>query len=646
MVLKIRSENGAAWTRSWPLGLRHAPPLTLGLMEAPPHEGCPAENVVAYQDVAAARPNGTQALANAHGNPHAPACVAVDVPRNAFTSLSSARPCWRAFAASAALHLFAILVVPAVVHSFARGDAPQTARRERTIQALRIRIPEQFYLAAPAPAVPRVRPARAGGAPDRGSSASPPVERASSAPEPARRFVPPPARRRFELPPVLLRAETDLTVLQSGRRANALPRVQLPELFFWGPPPPERVLKPFVRPGSARPQTQQARLDAPPRLDVPGAAVVPVTPRALPGPGALQAPAPLSIPLRTSVGEPRAIPAPPEITASGPGDPVNILVLSASPSALKEFVSIPPGSQIGHSPGLAAGSGLAGTATGSDTGSGSNPAGSASAARATGSGAIGAASGSGGAGTGAAPGGSGTGAGTAAGGSGTGRATAGSGAGSAAAGTGSGSGSGAGAGAAAGGSGMGAGGGLGAGGRGEAVVGGAVDASGLTAALRAAIEATRMVNPSNAVFDIVVQSSGPEGFTESAGILSGRPVYSVFMNVGAPREWILQYCIPGSEPPPAAVSPGAVSLAAPKRLLPPFPLVTFRPPPRRSRARYLMLHGFITAQGRFEGLRVVGAADPTDAAAALAALDRWEFRPATEDRKPTRVEVLVAIPGE
>ena len=52
----------------------------------------------------------------------------------------------------------------------------------------------------------------------------------------------------------------------------------------------------------------------------------------------------------------------------------------------------------------------------------------------------------------------------------------------------------------------------------------------------------RVLHPNNGVFDVVVvQSSGAEAFPEASAALSGRPIYTVYLQVGAPKEWIMQY---------------------------------------------------------------------------------------------------------
>jgi hypothetical protein len=155
-----------------------------------------------------------------------------------------------------------------------------------------------------------------------------------------------------------------------------------------------------------------------------------------------------------------------------------------------------------------------------------------------------------------------------------------------------------------------------------------------------------MVHPAGGVFDVVVQSGGLEGFPESGGVLSGKPVYTVYLEVGAPKEWILQYCIPFAEAENAQMNGMVVTLAAPPQLAAPFPLTTFRPPPHHRSEGYLMVHGFIGTNGRFMELAVLGKGDPSENAQAISVLDQWELRPATQNGRPVRVEVLLAIPAE
>ncbi|MGE5487430.1 MAG: hypothetical protein ACM3ZB_06385 [bacterium] len=479
-----------------------------------------------------------------------------------FTLLGAGQPRWRAFTASVVLHIIVIATLPSVsLHTARFAPAKRLRRSDIVMNTLRIRIPERLYLAASSPA-PQPRP-RSSAAPRRVPRRNPV---AAPKPEPPRAGSGG-ARRRFELPPAIQRVASEQSLIQPTPNVLEASALKLPEMFFWSPASQRLPAKPFVEPGHATRPVQEVKLNAPPRIDAPGPTISAIPPAAL-SEQALLLPPPASLPVRTSAED--AGPAGAVTIAPGPGDPTNVLALSAEGLPLREYVTVPPGVQIGHATGIGGG-----TLAGSDAGSGRGF----------------------GAGTGS---GTGSGAGTVQG-------------------TGSGEGAG--------------------------TAEGGLDDFG-SAEFLAAVEATRKVNPSDGIFDVVVQSSSPEGFTASAGVLSGKPVYSVYLKVGAKRDWILQYCIPAADQERPKASGMVVSLSSPKKLSAPFPLVTYRPPARRATTRYLTLHGYISAEGRFEDLGVFGVHDPWHAAAALVALKRWEFRPATADGKPSRVEILLAIPPE
>jgi hypothetical protein len=158
----------------------------------------------------------------------------------------------------------------------------------------------------------------------------------------------------------------------------------------------------------------------------------------------------------------------------------------------------------------------------------------------------------------------------------------------------------------------------------------------------------RILHPSNGVFDIVVvQSSTSETFSEGAEALSGRPIYTVYLQVGAPREWILQYCVPNMAGP--VQTGGLVKLGNPEPVRAPYPMVTVRPPEDwRHGADYLLVHGFLDESGRFRDLTILANRTPTEPAldALLQYLGYWEFRPAVLDGRPVKVEVILAVPPD
>jgi hypothetical protein len=158
----------------------------------------------------------------------------------------------------------------------------------------------------------------------------------------------------------------------------------------------------------------------------------------------------------------------------------------------------------------------------------------------------------------------------------------------------------------------------------------------------------RILHPAGGTFDVVVvQTSSSETFPEGAEALSGRPIYTVYLQVGAPKEWIMQYCVPSMGRPVQAGS--LVSLGNPEPVAAPYPTVTVRPPEDwRHGSEYLLVHGFLDETGRLRDMKIVASQTPvaptTDAL--LQYLPYWEFRPAVVDGRPVKVEVLLAVPPD
>jgi hypothetical protein len=158
----------------------------------------------------------------------------------------------------------------------------------------------------------------------------------------------------------------------------------------------------------------------------------------------------------------------------------------------------------------------------------------------------------------------------------------------------------------------------------------------------------RIIHPNNGVFDIVVvQNSTSESFPDAAAALSGRPIYTVYLQVGATKEWVLQFCVPDASGP--VQTGGLVSLGKPAPIGAPYPMVTVRPPEDwQHGSDYLLVHGFLDESGRFRDLRILpgeAAAAPTTGAL-LDYLGYWEFRPAVRDGRPVKVEVILAVPPD
>jgi hypothetical protein len=170
--------------------------------------------------------------------------------------------------------------------------------------------------------------------------------------------------------------------------------------------------------------------------------------------------------------------------------------------------------------------------------------------------------------------------------------------------------------------------------------------AGLRATAIAAAASTRIAHAASGVFDVVVQSTGAEGFPESAGALSGKPIYNAYVRTGASKDWLLQYCIPGAQGHKVEVSGSVARIGTDAPLIAPYPLVTFRPTVRSRPGHYVMVHGFVATTGRFQDLSILGSTEPLETEIVSGVLEQWEFRPATQDGRAVTVEILLAIPAE
>ncbi len=158
----------------------------------------------------------------------------------------------------------------------------------------------------------------------------------------------------------------------------------------------------------------------------------------------------------------------------------------------------------------------------------------------------------------------------------------------------------------------------------------------------------RILHPAGGVFDVVVvQTSTADAFADGAQALSGRPIYTVYLEVGAPKEWILQYCVPNMAGP---VQTGSlVSLGNPDPMSAPYPTVTVRPPEDwQHGSDYLLVHGFLDETGHLREMKILPGQNPRapTTEALLEYLPYWEFRPAVIDGRPVKVEVILAIPPD
>ncbi len=139
---------------------------------------------------------------------------------------------------------------------------------------------------------------------------------------------------------------------------------------------------------------------------------------------------------------------------------------------------------------------------------------------------------------------------------------------------------------------------------------------------------------------VVVGSSLAEEYPETLGIWSGRLAYTVYLHVGLPKNWILQYCMPRT-----AEASVAGNVNRPDA---PWPYDIVRPHLAAGDldADAVMVHGFVNTSGRFEHLAIVFPAQFPQTKFVLSALEQWRFRPALQNGQIATVEVLLIIPEE
>ena len=137
---------------------------------------------------------------------------------------------------------------------------------------------------------------------------------------------------------------------------------------------------------------------------------------------------------------------------------------------------------------------------------------------------------------------------------------------------------------------------------------------------------------------VIVGDSLTQQFPEVADVWSGRLAYTAYLHVGLQKSWILQYSLP----PNSEASAGGTVV----RLEAPWPYSIVRPnlAPGSIDADALMVHGFVDASGRFESLSIVVPEAFAEARFVIAALEQWQFRPATQNGQNAKVEVLLIIP--
>lgn len=155
------------------------------------------------------------------------------------------------------------------------------------------------------------------------------------------------------------------------------------------------------------------------------------------------------------------------------------------------------------------------------------------------------------------------------------------------------------------------------------------------------LSTVHIVLPRNGEFGaVIVGANLEEKFPEMAGVWSDRVAYTVYLHVGLPKSWILQYALPRTHD--AAQAGNTMRLDAPW----PFNIVRPNIPSDSFNSDAILVHGFVNQSGRFESLTMAFPPEFQEAKFVLDALMQWQFRPAAQQGQTQRVEVLLIIPEQ
>jgi hypothetical protein len=177
--------------------------------------------------------------------------------------------------------------------------------------------------------------------------------------------------------------------------------------------------------------------------------------------------------------------------------------------------------------------------------------------------------------------------------------------------------------------------------RGDAATAAATSAA-ATPARPAPAPVTRIDHAANGSFDVVImQSAARDDLPDVAGILSGNPVYTVYLRVGDRKEWLLEYCEPVKES--AQASSYQINIDDAGSVTPPYPVSTVIPNSILSQPipKHIVVQGMLLANGT---LHITKIPDGPLTAELSALLSQWQFRPALKNKKAIDVEILLVIP--
>jgi hypothetical protein len=140
-----------------------------------------------------------------------------------------------------------------------------------------------------------------------------------------------------------------------------------------------------------------------------------------------------------------------------------------------------------------------------------------------------------------------------------------------------------------------------------------------------------------------MQSVARDDLPDLARMLTGSPVYTVYLNVGDRKEWLMEYCVPArvSE----QVSPYQIDVEDSGSVTPPYPISTIIPESIRVQqtTKPIVLRALLTAAGNLQVAKTPDTSSPL-IHLLTALVGQWQFRPAMRNNQAIEVEVLLVVP--
>jgi hypothetical protein len=150
---------------------------------------------------------------------------------------------------------------------------------------------------------------------------------------------------------------------------------------------------------------------------------------------------------------------------------------------------------------------------------------------------------------------------------------------------------------------------------------------------------------------IILVANDAQLIPEAAGVLTGNPIYTVFVPVpGFVKKWVLQVCLPPAAAGSVEVDGGVIRVLSRKSVAPPYAFLKTAPelaldevdaatlPPR------VVIYAKFDEHGDIGDMRIVSGAEKDIDDRLMASLESWEFHPAFRDGEPVAVEAVFGIP--